>query len=648
MSRSRDLENSFRLSENWALWLILIVAAVIRFYSGYELSLSNDELSALTRAEVSSVHDLIVNGIYIDYHPAGVELFIYFWIKLFGHSAFLFRLPFILFGIGSVYLIYLLGKKWFSPFTGLLAAALFSVSEFSILYSVFARLYSPGLFFSLLTTLYWTDILFAKESEKKIRLKKWIGFILSMSICTHIHYFSFVFVAVLGVSGLFFLVRKNRIPYLLSGLLVLILFLPELPIFIRQMKTGDIGGWLAAPEKSFLLDFVFNLFNKSLIFSSIVFLLFLPGFIRTIVQKKWNKFYTLSLTLVGITFLIAYGYSVLRAPVIQFSTLFFVLPFLLFFISECIERIVPIKWMNACLLLTILGGFSSTVLEGKIYSRPSFGLFKEPAKDIKLWIERYGKDQVACVVSSINPKYMDYYFRELQVEPWIVARHPNQPENFGILANILDTLSSQFVAFSWSNCDNIYEINKLILEKYPVLVEKRIYFNSASYLFAKSGNGISSPVMYKSCFGFEPDQIGIEQSAKIDTPAYAGKFSSLIDSSMEFPLPFRIRVKDLSETEYGWLSCHFRLLSADSNLHALIVIQIDREKETFRYFSQDLFAFNIIPGKWNTAVFSRLLPFDLQPEDEIKIYIWNKEKNNFLIDDYCISADHGDNPYTEK
>ena len=108
MSRSRDLENSFRLSENWALWLILIVAAVIRFYSGYELSLSNDELSALTRAEASSVHDLIVNGIYIDYHPAGVELFIYFWIKLFGHSAFLFRLPFILFGIGSVYLIYLL------------------------------------------------------------------------------------------------------------------------------------------------------------------------------------------------------------------------------------------------------------------------------------------------------------------------------------------------------------------------------------------------------------------------------------------------------------------------------------------------------------------------------------------------------------
>ncbi|MBK9526052.1 MAG: hypothetical protein IPO39_15280 [Bacteroidetes bacterium] len=96
------------------------------------------------------------------------------------------------------------------------------------------------------------------------------------------------------------------------------------------------------------------------------------------------------------------------------------------------------------------------------------------------------------------------------------------------------------------------------------------------------------------------------------------------------------------------MSCHFRLLSADSNLHALIVIQIDREKETFRYFSQDLFAFNIIPGKWNTAVFSRLLPFDLQPEDEIKIYIWNKEKNNFLIDDYCISADHGDNPYTEK
>ena len=38
---------------------------------------------------------------------------------------------------------------------------------------------------------------------------------------------------------------------------------------------------------------------------------------------------------------------------------------------------------------------------------------------------------------------------------------------------------------------------------------------------------------------------------------------------------------------------------------------------------------------------------DLQADDEIKMYIWNKDQQSFFVDDFCISIDTGDDPYLE-
>ncbi|MBP7270834.1 MAG: glycosyltransferase family 39 protein, partial [Bacteroidia bacterium] len=75
---------------------------------------------------------MIRGGVYADFHPVGVQSFLYCWTNLLGESAFLLRLPFILFGLGSTWLIYRLGSRWFHAAAGLLAAAMFSVLEYSI------------------------------------------------------------------------------------------------------------------------------------------------------------------------------------------------------------------------------------------------------------------------------------------------------------------------------------------------------------------------------------------------------------------------------------------------------------------------------------------------------------------------------------
>jgi 4-amino-4-deoxy-L-arabinose transferase-like glycosyltransferase len=96
------------------LFLITLAAAFLRFYKLGSFSLSNDELSALNRLQFSNFHDLITQGVVPDFHPALVQVFLYYWTKLFGLSPFVVRLPFILLGIASVPLAFMLAKRWFN------------------------------------------------------------------------------------------------------------------------------------------------------------------------------------------------------------------------------------------------------------------------------------------------------------------------------------------------------------------------------------------------------------------------------------------------------------------------------------------------------------------------------------------------------
>ena len=80
--------------------LIVIVGSVLRFYNFSELPYSFDEFSALFRTRFDNFRDLIYFGVKTtDTHPAGVQVFMYYWVKIFGESEMIVKFPFILFGI---------------------------------------------------------------------------------------------------------------------------------------------------------------------------------------------------------------------------------------------------------------------------------------------------------------------------------------------------------------------------------------------------------------------------------------------------------------------------------------------------------------------------------------------------------------------
>jgi len=243
------------------LYGILLLAAVLRFYHYREIPLTHDELSALSRVYFSNFSDLIQQGVIPDTHPAGIQVFLYYWVKLLGDAAWVVKFPFTIFGLLSVWLVYLIGSRWFNETTGLLSAAFFATIQYTVLYSQVARPYSSGLFFSLLMVYYWSNLM---QSPDKNFLRNSLVFVISASLCTYNHYFSLLFAFIVGISGLFLIRKQYRIRYMVSGVCIALLYIPHLKIFLHQLQVGGVGGWLAEPQWDFFFRYPAYIFNFSL------------------------------------------------------------------------------------------------------------------------------------------------------------------------------------------------------------------------------------------------------------------------------------------------------------------------------------------------------------------------------------------------
>jgi 4-amino-4-deoxy-L-arabinose transferase-like glycosyltransferase len=153
-------------SANWLtgglLALIVLVGAGVRCFGLDRRTISHPEIYVpgidlpwemseprprFTLAEVIKV------SIYGETHPPGYYMMMVPWTKALGTSPFVIRLPSVLFGVASIVLIYLLGRREAGSTVGLLASALLALNGHHVYWSQIARMYTLACFLGLLSTL---------------------------------------------------------------------------------------------------------------------------------------------------------------------------------------------------------------------------------------------------------------------------------------------------------------------------------------------------------------------------------------------------------------------------------------------------------------------------------------------------------------
>ena len=164
--RETSLARSTSHRNGWwlllAVGLVLCLATAVRQFGLASRSMTHIEIyvpgihlpegMAIPEARLT-VRDTLV-GLINDSepHPPGYYLFMLAWTRVFGSGVVSLRAPSLLFGVGSVALIYFLGALESDRLVGLLAALLLALNGHQVLWSQLAKGYMAAAFLGLLST----------------------------------------------------------------------------------------------------------------------------------------------------------------------------------------------------------------------------------------------------------------------------------------------------------------------------------------------------------------------------------------------------------------------------------------------------------------------------------------------------------------
>jgi len=623
--------------EDRIAFVLVCIGAAFRFYNYNDWSLSNDELSAITRLNFTSFGQMIEQGVKLnDMHPIGVQSFLWIWTGLFGVGETMLRLPFVILGILSIILFYLVGKKLFGSFPALLATSVFVALEFPILYSQLARPYSPGLFFSLLILFAWSKIIW---NEKAWTWKYAFVFVVAGVGCMYTHYFSFLFAAIVGLSGLLLIRKEHRLKYIACGLLMFLIYIPNLDVFTHQFSIGGLGGdegWLGAPGKDALWNYVLYCFNDSAILLGLLLALVgLAGFTQK-TKLKWNRKHTLILILFSVPALIAYFYSIFNNPVFQYSILLFSFPCLLFFIFSWVGQEYSKKMKLVFVFTTLVLTSYSTIFDKQFYSTQFFAPFKDVAVKIAEYNKKYGSEKTIATVNVINPNYIHYYSDRYNDSPKFAQYLCNRAQQFIELKSIVDTSQATTMIHAWSNNYHAPEVEMIIAEKFPYVVENDQFFNAGVMAFSKDSllhRAQTAEVLFEMKNDFEeviwPDDAGFRN----DSLFFNGKWSMLLKSEQEYSSTFRASANNIgfAKGRVYQASCKFHSIGELKDL--IFVISIARKGENILWRGVQLKDFQDKNESWSSFYVGYKLAETILPDDEVSIYFMNSAHENIWIDD---------------
>lgn len=608
----------------------------------------HDEFSALFRTDFLSFEELINQGVKIEGHPPAVQVFLYYWIKLVGSSAFALKLPFALMGFFSVFIVWKIASDWFEKSAALVISLFLSSLQYFIFYSQIIRPYIFGLFFVLLTVYFWNK--FIKSSEQKVLIKNGIYYAFFGSIAALSHHFALLQIATIGLFGMFLVNKKTIWKYFAFNLLLIIFYSPNFKIFFTQLGYGGIEAWLAKPTNTYILEYLYYCvhFSPILIFTILIVLVF--GLTKVGNEKTIDyKIIITSFLWFVVPFLVGYYYSVYKSAVLQHSVLIFSFPFLLFAIFGWIRNNSNLYKLVSVFSLTIVIVFS-LVFERKHYSVFYKSSYEQTILKAIESKTKYSKD---CLIvfsnstfdsTSTSTKIFDYYISKFNIN--IDMLFIDKTTNYKELQNAIKNFKGNYLQYGFLSNANP-EIYTLIHCYFPYTIKTDNFFGGNAVLFSKIKPKEVEDERYISINTFENQIQSWSDPNKLYLykDSLTGSQSYVFDNVNEWGVVFNEKLKSISSTT-NFIDVSVDVFPLEDISDALLVSSIEQDTIIIDWRSSSFNWFNLEKGKWNKVVHSiKLADLNLKGLDpSLKIFIWNKNLQQFRIDNFKIE-ERKVNPY---
>lgn len=277
------------VKQNYILTLILVVAAVLRFYHIDYQSVWLDEIHTINEADPNKTLSEMYSELLIaEPHPPLYFLLVHYAFIIFGYTTMVLRVLSAIIGLAGIFGIYALGKEIFNKKVGLFAAILITVNYFHLNYSQDGRMYA----LLFLTTTF--SFLFLVRFIKKPSIKTGLVYGFFSALMIYSHFFALFALCSQYLILLYFVVmpfnisRKKFFYYcLIAGISTLILYLPTYELFRKTSEMKSI--WIQMPTLDAYTQIFKDFFGQSEIVLWFVFLLLLLFFIQLFKENDSEK-----------------------------------------------------------------------------------------------------------------------------------------------------------------------------------------------------------------------------------------------------------------------------------------------------------------------------------------------------------------------
>lgn len=283
------------------LILLIIVGFFFRFYGlSKNYSFWNDEeyVAIFTRAILERGQPILANG-----YSSGIYQWLQYWLgaisaKIFGLNEFALRFPSVIFGVLTIWVIFLLGKELFDRNVGLVAAIFTTFLKIEILWSRQARPYQALQFFLLLSSWFVCKL----TKEEKFNWRYLLGFLICGFLASLMHglgliifFTGFLYLLISRPSwarrrwmsmtlGVILVVNLSLVYFFWSSLLVVISSIGQ----INSLFYYRVFLWHNYPLLIFLalVGFLFCLFQKNKNWQLLILFLVIQGIIVSFFLPK--------------------------------------------------------------------------------------------------------------------------------------------------------------------------------------------------------------------------------------------------------------------------------------------------------------------------------------------------------------------------
>ncbi|NLL28368.1 MAG: hypothetical protein GX259_06200 [Bacteroidales bacterium] len=633
---------NIKISERIFIILLLISAFILRFYNFSHLSFTIEELDFLMKVNANNFSSLISEGSNISGQSFITQIFLFFYLKLVGFSEIWIKLPFILCGVASVYLVWRIGRELFTPATGMLSATAMAFLQCGILHSQIASPFAIGLLFFLIMILGWSRIIF--QNTKRFSYNTTL-FALGAILSVYNHSFSFFLTLITIILGFFFINKKILKKYIVTCLIAIILIVPYFFIASKEFISAWTLDWLTIPKYDFFINYTKYIFHFSTLLIIIFALIVVFSIIRSVILKDFyfNKALLAILILGVLPVFIANIYSLKNTETHVYSILLFSLPLILFATFSQFKDAGMRLPLRLSLLWTIALVFTLVSPRGH-YKYFYKSIYDESFKEIKAFTQTH-KASSTAILCDIDETVADVYTKKHKLSDSVKIEYVN---NFSSIADINSYLSnSNFEFIILSRTINsepwLYPLCHSYFQK--ILVNKKYFQGDIAIMRKGKESNVDYINQYQCNFSNENKGNWNFDTTLIKTDLSTNTFFIAIDSLYNKNI-WTENANEIIFSSANFFDTKALVFIPDSNAKGAISASLKSKEKMLINESVEISSFTTKIGEWTPVCLS--ISFNdiksLPKNSTIEINIRNEKNIPFYIKEISAGMRPG-NPY---